>query len=107
MASQNRPLRHLLQWLLAGTRGGYNRGRILILLKEEPQNANQLGNALGVDYRTVRHHLEVLEKNKIITAIGERYGKMYFISIELEDNWRYFEEIWKKIGKTANKDGEE
>jgi DNA-binding transcriptional ArsR family regulator len=103
MAPRNRSYRHLLQWLIAGTRGGANRGRIIIELKEEPKNANQLGSALEVDYRTVRHHLDVLEKNRLITSMGERYGKLYFISLELEEKWDLFEEIWNKIGKKLKK----
>lgn len=86
MAPRNRSYRHLLQWLIAGTRGGVNRGRIIVELREEPKNANQLGSALEVDYRTVRHHLDVLEKNGLVTSIGERYGRMYFLSLELEQN---------------------
>lgn len=107
MAPRNRSYRHLLQWLIAGTRGGVNRGRIIIELRGEPQNANQLGSALEVDYRTVRHHLEVLEKNGLITSMGERYGKMYFLSMELEEHWDVFEEIWKEIGKRLKKGDKE
>ena len=104
MASHARNFRHLLQWLIAGSRGGVNRGRIIQVLRDEPLNANQLGNRLEVDYRTVRHHLDVLEKNGVITSMGERYGKMYFLSRELEENWGDFEEIWVRIGKRLKKD---
>jgi DNA-binding transcriptional ArsR family regulator len=107
MAPRNRSYRHLLQWLIAGTRGGVNRGRIIIELREEPKNANQLGGALGVDYRTIRHHLDVLEKNGLITTMGERYGKMYFLSLDLEENWEVFEEIWNEIGKRLKKSDKE
>lgn len=103
MASRNRFYKHLLQWLIAGTRGGFNRARIINAIKEEPMNANQLGNLLKVDYRTVRHHLEVLEKNGLVTSMGERYGKIYFLSHELEKNFEDFEEIWNKIGKRLKK----
>jgi len=65
---------------------------------DEPKNANQLGKILEVDYRTVRHHLDILEKNGLITTVGERYGKMYFLSRVLEENFEIFEEIWNRIG---------
>jgi DNA-binding transcriptional ArsR family regulator len=90
-------------WLIAGSRGGVNRGKIIKILKESPLNANQLGSMLEVDYRTVRHHLKVLEKNGLITSIGERYGKMYFLSNELEINYGDFEEIWNRFGKKSKK----
>ena len=62
-------------------------------------NANKLGIQLEVDYRTIRHHLDVLEKNGLITSMGERYGKMYFLSVELEENYDDFVEIWERIRK--------
>ena len=73
----------------------------------EPKNANQLAIALEVDYRTIRHHLKILEENGLITSIGDQYGKMFFTSIELEENWAIFEEIWKEIGKRLKKGDKE
>ena len=99
MSTKNRYLKRVLQWLIIGSRGGPNRARIIMTIREEPMNANQLGEALGVDYRTIRHHLEILEKNKLVTSMGERYGKIYFLSVDLEQNFVVFEEIWKKIEK--------
>jgi DNA-binding transcriptional ArsR family regulator len=99
MAATSRPLKYLLGWLIAGTRGGMSRAKIIQALNETPQNANQLANLLGMDYRTIRHHLDVLEKNKIITSAGEGYGKTYFLSPAMEENYSQFEEIMKKIWK--------
>ena len=99
MSLSRRTYKHLLLWLIEGSRGGVNRGRIIEAIKSEPLNANQLCNLLEVDYRTIRHHLDVLEKNHLITAVGEHYGKVYFVSQELEQNYEDFEEIWKKIEK--------
>jgi DNA-binding transcriptional ArsR family regulator len=99
MSANTRPLRYLLWWLIAGTRGGVTRAKIIETLKETPQNANQLAKLLGMDYRTIRHHLNVLEKNKIITSAGEGYGTTYFLSPVMEENYVLFEEIMKKIWK--------
>jgi len=68
-------------------------------LREAPRNANQLATLLGMDYRTIRHHIDVLEKNKIITSAGEGYGTTYFLSPVMEENYALFEEIVKKIWK--------
>ncbi len=92
-------MKYLLGWLIAGTRGGATRARIIETLKETPQNANQLAKVLEFDYRTIRHHLEVLEKNRILTSAGEGYGTTYFLSPVLEENYGLFEEIVKKIWK--------
>jgi len=92
-------VKRLLWWLLAGSAGGINRGRILDELFKQPHNANDLANVLSLDYKTVRHHLSVLEKNNLITFTGSGYGQMYFPSDLLETNSNIFYEIWGKIGK--------
>jgi DNA-binding transcriptional ArsR family regulator len=99
MSVNARPLKYLLGWLIAGTRGGVMRAKIIKAVRETPQNANQLSIALKVDYKTVRYHLEVLEKNHIVTSVGEKYGATYFLTQTVEDNYNVFEEILKKIWK--------
>jgi DNA-binding transcriptional ArsR family regulator len=102
MSYRKRPIKHVLQWLIEGSRGGVNRARIISALREEPKNANQLGHILGVDYRTIRHHLEVLDENGLITSMGDKYGKVYFLSTELEENLVVFDEIWNRLRKKLN-----
>jgi DNA-binding transcriptional ArsR family regulator len=104
MFASVRPLKYLLGWLIAGTRGGATRAQIIKVLKETPQNANQLTHLLNKDYRTIRHHLRVLQKNRIITSAGDRYGTTYFLSPEMEENYALFEEILKKIWKKEKRE---
>lgn len=92
-------IERLLWWLIAGTKGGRTRGTIIEALKEMPRNANQLAEELRVDYKTVRHHLGVLEKNGVVSSTGNGYGTTYFLSHELDENYELFERIWGKIGK--------
>jgi DNA-binding transcriptional ArsR family regulator len=92
-----RSLKHLLGWLITGTRGGVTRAQIIKAIKEAPRNANQLAGILNKDYRTIRHHLEVLLKNRLIEAVGEGYGTTYFLAHQLEENYSLFEEIMKKL----------
>ena len=89
--------RRLLWYILAGSRGGTNRGRIINLLRQEPHNVNQLAEALDVHYRVAEHHVRALEKNNLITPSGEHYGKLYFLSSEMEAHLSIFDEIWQKI----------
>jgi len=73
--------RSLLWYLLAGTRGGPNRLRLLELLREAPANAHQLAQGLGLDYRTARHHLQLLERGGVIVRpIGRAYASPYELS---------------------------
>ena len=90
-------MKQLLWWLIAGSRGGMNRARIILALNERPYNANQLTQLSGLDYKTVRHHLDILRKHHIITAMGEDYGTMYFLSETMKANFEEFLEIWKQI----------
>ena len=87
-------LRQLLWYLIGGTRGGANRARIIEALRERPHNAHQLSEALGLDYRTVRHHLDLLVKNSLLTRpAGNAYAAPYFLSPYLEGNYALFEEV--------------
>jgi DNA-binding transcriptional ArsR family regulator len=102
-------LRRLLWWMLAGSSGGQNRGRIIALLRSRPYNAHQLSQELGLDYKTVRHHIDVLTENQLIMPRGEGYGRMYFLAPNLDVNFSAFEEIWAQIGKSkisAKPDGD-
>ncbi len=93
--------RRLLWYILAGSRGGPNRGRIVNLLREGPKNVNQLAEALDVHYRVAEHHIRALEKNHLVSPSGERYGRLYFLSQEMEAHLPIFEEIWVKIQPRA------
>lgn len=91
-------LRQLLWYLIAGTRGGLNRARIIEALHERPYNAKQLSEALELDYRTIRHHLDLLRKNGLLARpVGDAYASPYFLSPYLEGNYAIFEEIRKKL----------
>ncbi len=94
-----RSIKQLLWWIIAGSEGGLNRARIIKHLRDRPANANQLAEVLGLDYKTIRHHMDVLEKNNLVSTMGPKYGRMYFIAPLLENDYAIFEEIWEKIGK--------
>jgi len=94
-------LKRLLWYLLGGTRGGPTRAEILKTLRDRPLNANQLAESLRVDYKTIQHHLRVLEENGL-AAPSEKgaYGAMIFLTPKMEEAIPYLEEIWSKIGRT-------
>jgi hypothetical protein len=41
----------------------------------------------------------MLEKNGLVLAIGDGYGKMYGLTPILEENLQVFDGIWARIGK--------
>ena len=89
--------KRLLWYLFGGSRGARNRIRIIDLLRERPSNINQLSDSLGLDYKGVQHHISVLEKNNLVTKVGEKYGVLYFVSDYLQHNWAAYDEIKSKI----------
>lgn len=82
-----------LWYLIAGTRGGENRARIVRLLDERPRNANQLADELDVDYNTITHHLDKLTDHDVVEPGGDDYGTLYFLTDRFERNRETFEEI--------------
>jgi len=90
----------MIWWLIAGTRGGINRARIIKELHSRPYNANQLAKNLNLDYKTIRHHMDVLKKNHIIKCSGEgQYGTVYMLSNMMKENYDEFDKIWKESEK--------
>jgi len=92
--------KRLLWFIFLGSRGGLNRLKIISSIKKTPLNTNQLAKELGLDYKAIQHHIKILEKNNLITKVGEKYGVTYFISTFLEVNMETFEEISAKLDKS-------
>jgi DNA-binding transcriptional ArsR family regulator len=93
------PFERILWWLFAGSTGGVTRLAVLRTIKDQPRNAQQLSEILDLDYTTVRHHLRVLEQNRLVLTEGEKYGKLYFLSSDMEAYWEKLEEILRKTGR--------
>jgi DNA-binding transcriptional ArsR family regulator len=87
----------VLWQVLAGTRGGPNRARVLRALEERPRNANQLAEDLDLAYKTVRHHLEVLEENDVIESTDSDYGAVYLPTDRARHNWETIQEIIQQV----------
>lgn len=92
--------KRLLWFVFAGSHGGLTRLKIISKLRKNPVNTNQLAKDLGMDYKSIQHHIKVLEKNNLITGMGEKYGVLYFISTFLEVNMEAFEEIESQLEKS-------
>ena len=93
----DRQTRKLLLYLFTGTKGGYTRLKIIMNLEAKPSNTHQLSLELGLDYKAVQHHLRVLEKNNLITKVGEKYGAIFHLSNFLEINIRALDEAIEKL----------
>ena len=94
--------RKLLLYLFTSTRGGFTRLRIIILLLQHSYNTHQLSQDLQLDYKAVQHHLQVLEKNNMVTKIGRKYGAVFRLSNFLEINIRTLDEAIDKLELKMN-----
>jgi len=95
--------RKLLLYLFTSTRGGFTRLRIIINLLDQPYNTHQLAKELGLDYKAVQHHMKVLEKNNMVSKIGEKYGAIFHLSNFLEININALDEAIDKLDRKMNR----
>ena len=94
--------RKLLLYLFTSTRGGFTRLRIIVNLLKQPCNTHQLAKELGLDYKAVQHHMKVLEKNNMVSKIGEKYGAIFHLSTFLEMNLGALDEAIDKLDRQMN-----
>ncbi len=94
--------RKLLLYLFTSTRGDFTRLRIIIHLLEQPYNTHQLAKELDLDYKAVQHHMKVLEKNNMVSKIGEKYDVIFHLSNFLEINIGALDEAIDKLDRKMN-----
>lgn len=87
----------VLWYLLAGTRGGETRARIIRALTDRPRNANQLANHLDMDYNTVRYHLDLLVEHNVLETGGGGYGQIYVPTDQFIHHEDTFENITDRM----------
>ena len=91
-------LRRTLWFLLAGKRGGENRAKIIAYVREKPSNLNQLAVELGLQYKTVQHHVRVLVGSTLVVTSGDGYGAVCMLSPWFEGHIGTFDQICSKLG---------
>lgn len=98
----DRTTRKLLLYLFTGTKGGYTRLKIIMHLEASPFNTHQLAQELKMDYKAIQHHMRVLEKNNLVTKVGEKYGAIFHLSNFLEANIFYLCEVIERLEQKMN-----
>ena len=105
VSTQRKPdkqTRKLLLYLFTSTRGGFTRLRIIMHLLDQPYNTHQLAKVLDLDYKAVQHHMKVLQKNNMVSKIGEKYGAIFHLSNFLEINISALDEAIDKLDRKMN-----
>ena len=91
-------IKQSLSFLLLGQKGGKNRIKIIELLRDRPYNINQIAEKLELNYRTVKHHIDLFLKYDLISSSKTGgYGDVLFLTPELEGNIQLYEEIVRKM----------
>ena len=78
-------------------RGGKTSARIIESLLVRPYNPNQLANALGMSYNTVKYHINIMLKYDLVERTADRYGSTYEVTPKLLNDLEKFEELKKLI----------
>mgnify|MGYP006284291675 CR=1 FL=1 len=76
-----------LSYLILGSRGGVNRVKMIKLLEQRPYNINQMAKSLDLNYRTVQHHIDLLQDHGIVKKSESNmgYGDVYDLRLDLND----------------------
>ncbi|MGB9925791.1 MAG: ArsR/SmtB family transcription factor [Candidatus Bathyarchaeales archaeon] len=68
-----------LYLLLNFSRGANSRKKILKTIVYGPKNCNQIAIKLGLNWRTIYRHLQILEKENFVKSFG--FGKRKFYKL--------------------------
>ena len=71
-------------------------------LEARPLNTHQLSKEMGFDYKAIQHHMRVLEKNNLVTKVGEKYGALFHLSNFLEVNIGCLCEVIDRLEQKMN-----
>ncbi len=77
--------------------------RIICAITEEPINTLELSKKLNLDYKTIQHNIQVLEKNNLIIREGEGYGDMFFPSEIIPSNLPTLYYVIRKVEAKLDK----
>ncbi len=104
LKTETHPQTKMMFWFLfASSRGAATRIRLVTLLRNKPCNTNQISKEISVDYKSVKHHLKVLERDNLVIKIGDIYGAIDYVSPLFEQNQAVFDEILAKVEKSRDK----
>lgn len=79
----NRNDRRILSNIILGRKGGPTTVRIIDELLTKPYNVNQLSQTLHLDYKTVRHHINIIYGCKFLEKEDLGYCVLYYPSNRL------------------------
>ncbi len=86
-------------YLFLGTKGGRTRFEIVRALWDGPRNTNQVAGDLAMHYKTVQHHLRLLEaRGVVVTSPRGAYGALFFLAPDLRRDGSFLREVGDRLG---------
>jgi predicted transcriptional regulator len=96
--TESHPETKMIFWyLFATSKGAKTRIKIINLLQRQPHNTNRISQELMMDYKAIKHHIQILEKNNIIGKFDAQYGAAFYPSTVFEENKNLFDEIVSRV----------
>jgi predicted transcriptional regulator len=93
--------KRMMVYIFVGTLGGQNRARIVEMLRNDPSNLNKISEKLNLDYKTVQHHIRMLEENDVLVASSKgAYGAVYFLTPYFEKHFDTIRKMWAGFGQS-------
>ncbi len=96
-------MNELFSSVFTGMGGRYTRLRRICAITENPINTLELSKKLNLDYKTIQHNIQVLEKNNLIVREGEGYGDMFFPSEIIPSNLPTLYYVIRKVEAKLDK----
>jgi len=95
----------ILWHLVAGSRGGPTRARILFAIKPMAKHALRLAQELKLDHSTVQHHLAILSSHQIVEPLPgtSRYGQAFRLTASTKACWVEFNPVWEQVQANSGK----
>lgn len=94
-----------VQWfVLAETRGGRDRARLVEELAERPRRVEQLADSLDLEEGALRDHLQVLAANDVLEASERGDGTMYRLTPRARANGGVLDEIVEDVADEGPED---
>lgn len=97
----------LFSSVFTGMSGRYTRLRIICAITGDSMNTLELSKKLNLDYKTIQHSINVLEKNNFVIREGTGYGDIFFPSDLINSNlptlYAVIRKVEAKLEKSKNK----
>ncbi len=92
-----RAMKRAFMFSIAGTRGGPVRLAVLKIIAKKKMNINQVSIRMNMDYKTIQHHMRVLDKSGFVKKEMSKNESIYSVSDLIMSNKEIMKIIRRKL----------